>query len=110
MSGKAAQEIAKSNLLISAIVMLELEMLLEKGIVRYHSERIYSDLHQAIGVNICQLPLAQIMRSALRIKWTRDPGHRLITANAVANNYAPFVTKDRKRFGKRWQLSAKQVY
>lgn len=94
LSNQAAQQIEKSNLLISAMVMLELEMLFEKGTVRYSSEQIYSDLHRAIGVNICQLPMALIARSATALKWTRKPGDRLITANAVANNHAPLVTKD----------------
>ncbi|MBV9677231.1 MAG: PIN domain-containing protein [Acidobacteriaceae bacterium] len=94
LSNQAAQQIEKSNLLISAMVMLEIEMLFEKGIVRYGSEQIYSDLHRAIGVNICQLPMDLIARSATTIKWTREPGDRLITANAIANNYAPLVTKD----------------
>ena len=94
LSKQAAQQIEKSNLLISAMVMLEIEMLFEKGFVQYSSEQIYSDLHHAIGVNICQLPMALIARSAITIKWTREPGDRLITANAMANHHAPLVTKD----------------
>lgn len=95
LSHQAAQQIERSNLLISAMVMLEIEMLFEKGIVRYSSEQIYSDLYHTIGVSVCQLPMALITRSAVAIKWTREPGDRLITANAIANNHAPLVTKDR---------------
>jgi PIN domain nuclease of toxin-antitoxin system len=41
------------------------------------------------------LPMSVIMNSALQIKWTRDPGDRIIVANAVACNEAPLVTSDR---------------
>jgi PIN domain nuclease of toxin-antitoxin system len=34
------------------------------------------------------------MNSALRVKWTREPGDRIIVANAIANNEAPLVTSD----------------
>ena len=96
ISSKARQQIEKSYLLISAMVMLELEMLFEKGVLAYDAEHVYSHLHHAIGIQVCALPMAQIIRSALAIKWTREPGDRLITANAMANNQAPLVTKDRQ--------------
>jgi PIN domain nuclease of toxin-antitoxin system len=40
--------------------------------------------------------MAAIMGSALRLKWTREPGDRIIVANATANNEAPLVTSDRR--------------
>ena len=76
--------------------MLELEMLYEKGAVRYPASQILSDLNQQIGVAVCQLPMAVIINSALQVKWTREPGDRLIVANAIANNEAPLVTSDRR--------------
>lgn len=84
-----------SELLLSAMVMLELEMLYEKGTVKYPASQILSDLNQQIGVTVCQLPMAVIMNSALGVKWTRDPGDRIIVANAISNNEAPLVTSDR---------------
>jgi PIN domain nuclease of toxin-antitoxin system len=42
------------------------------------------------------LPMAVIINSALQVKWTREPGDRLIVANAIANNEAPLVTSDRR--------------
>ena len=38
--------------------------------------------------------MAQVVRSAVSIKWTHEPGDLLIVANAMANNHAPLVTKD----------------
>jgi len=77
-------------------VMLELEMLYEKGTIKYAAAQILSDLNQQIGVSVCQLPMAVIMSSALRVKWTREPGDRMIVANAMANNEAPLVSSDHR--------------
>jgi len=40
--------------------------------------------------------MSVIMNSALQIKWTRDPGDRIIVANAAACNEALLVTSDRR--------------
>lgn len=96
LTQRAAEQIDATDLLISAMVMLELEMLCEKGAVRYTASRILSDLSQQIGLSVCQLPMAVVMSSALGVKWTREPGDRIIVANAIANNDAPLVTSDRR--------------
>ena len=96
LSRRAIEQIESADLLISAMVMLELEMLYEKGAVKYTASQVLSDLNQQIGVAVCQLPMAVIINSALQVKWTREPGDRLIVANAIANNEAPLVTSDRR--------------
>jgi PIN domain nuclease of toxin-antitoxin system len=96
LSRRAIEQIESADLLVSAMVMLELEMLYEKGAVKYKASQILSDLSQQIGVVVCQLPMAVIINSALHVKWTREPGDRLIVANAIANNEAPLVTSDRR--------------
>ena len=93
---RAAKQIESTGLLVSAMVMLELEMLYEKGAIKYSASQILSDLNQQIGVSVCQLPMAVVMSSALPVKWTREPGDRIIVANAIANNQAPLVTSDRR--------------
>ena len=42
------------------------------------------------------MQMALVMGYALRVKWTRDPGDRVIVANAMANNDAPLITSDRR--------------
>jgi PIN domain nuclease of toxin-antitoxin system len=96
LSRRAIEQIENTDLLVSAMVMLELEMLYEKGTIKYPASQILSDLNQQIGVSVCQLPMAVVMNSALQIKWTRDPGDRIIVANAIANNEVPLVTSDRR--------------
>ncbi len=96
ISLKAQNQIENTDLLISPMVLVELEMLYDKGTIKYPSSEILADLTQQIGLSVCQMPLAQIVRSATTIKWTREPGDLLIVANAMANNYAPLVTKDER--------------
>ena len=93
---RASDHLETHDLLISAIVMLELEMLHEKGSINYSAAQILADLNQQIGLSICQLPMAAVVGSALALKWTREPGDRLIVANAIAANEAPLVTSDRR--------------
>jgi len=96
LSRRAIEQIESTDLLVSAMVMLELEMLYEKGTINYTASQILSDLNQQIGVSVCQLPMAAVMNSAVQIKWTREPGDRVIVANAIANNEVPLVTSDRR--------------
>jgi PIN domain nuclease of toxin-antitoxin system len=94
---RAKQQVETADdLLASAMVMLELEMLYEKGVLRYSACQMLADLNQQIGVSVCQLPMATIMNAALTLKWTREPGDRIIVANAIANNEAPLITSDRR--------------
>lgn len=93
---RATEQIETADLLVSAMVMLELEMLYEKGAIRYTASQILSDLSQQIGLSVCQFPMAVVMGNAMRVKWTREPGDRIIVANAIANNEAPLITSDRR--------------
>jgi PIN domain nuclease of toxin-antitoxin system len=96
LTQRATEQIERADLLVSAMVMLELEMLYEKGTIQYDAARILSDLNQQIGLSVCQFPMAAVMSSALTVKWTREPGDRIIVANAIANNEAPLITSDRR--------------
>jgi PIN domain nuclease of toxin-antitoxin system len=95
ISARAQTQIEHTDLLISPMVLLELEMLYDKGTLKYPSGHILADLTQQIGLSVCQLAFAQVVRSATTIKWTREPGDLLIVAHAMANNSAPLVTKDK---------------
>jgi PIN domain nuclease of toxin-antitoxin system len=96
LTQRATEQIERAELLVSAMVLLELEMLYEKGAIRFTASQILADLSQQIGVSVCRFPMAVIMSSALRVKWTREPGDRIIVANAIANNEAPLITSDRR--------------
>lgn len=96
LTTKAIEKIEKSDLLISAMVLLELEMLYEKGSIRYSASQILADLNQQLGLSLCQLSMAAVLNCALGVKWTREPGDRIIVANAMANNFAPLISTDRR--------------
>ena len=96
ISVKAQNQIENTDLLISPMVLLELEMLYDKRTIKYPSSQILADLTQQIGLSVCQMPFAQVVRNATTIKWTREPGDLLMVANVIANNYAPLITKDER--------------
>jgi PIN domain nuclease of toxin-antitoxin system len=96
ISIKAQNQIENTDLLISSMVLLEMEMLFDKGTIRYPAAQILADLTQQIGLSVCQMPFSQVVQSATTIKWTREPGDLLIVANAMANNYAPLISKDER--------------
>ena len=95
ISDRAKRLIEASDLFISGIVMFELEMLHEIGKLSYGANWILANLAQKIGLRVCQLPMSTVVSTSLDVKWTRDPGDRLIVANAIANNEAPLITSDR---------------
>lgn len=96
ISSRAQNLIEASDLVISPMVLLEIQMLFEKGRIRYDANQILSDLTQQVGLTVCHMPMSSVVRSALQMAWTRDPGDRLITANAQANNESPLISSDRK--------------
>ena len=96
ISAKAQYQIENTDVLISPMVLVELQMLYDKGTLRYPASQILADLTQQIGLSVCQMPFAQVVRSAITIQWTREPGDLLIVANAAANNEAPLITKDER--------------
>jgi PIN domain nuclease of toxin-antitoxin system len=95
ISERARQQMEKTDLLVSAMVLLELEMLYEIGKLRVRAKYIIAEFVEKIGLRVCDLPMSAIVASSLSIKWTREPGDRLIVGNAIANNEAPLISSDR---------------
>ena len=96
VSAKATRLIETSDLFVSAVVLLELEMLREAGKLTHGASDILAYLARRIGVSVCQLPMAAIVDQAISVRWTREPADRLIVANAMARNEAPLITSDRQ--------------
>jgi PIN domain nuclease of toxin-antitoxin system len=80
-------------LVISPIVVMELEFLRELNRLSLGGEEIFRDLAADLGVQLCQQPLVAVMREAIRQNWTRDPFDRIIAAQALAAG-CDLVTKD----------------
>ena len=96
ISDEAERVIERSNCLISPMVQFELELLYEIGRIKYGAAQVLADLSRRIGLQVCQLSMAEIVLSSFSIKWTREPGDRIIVANALANGNALLVTSDSK--------------
>ena len=85
--------IENSQLLISPMVILELEYLYEIKRLNEKAYTLFETLQQEIGLQACSLNFLKIITSALEQKWTRDPFDRIIVAQAAINQTV-LVSKD----------------
>jgi len=93
---EVARLLERAELLISPIVLLELELLYEIKRVKLPSRDIQRKVEAELGVRLCSIPFAEIASASLDEKWTRDPFDRLIVANAKANGFAWLISADEK--------------
>lgn len=86
-------ELNRQELLISPVVMLELEYLYEVGRTTERGLIVVEDLATRIGLKSCDLPFDTVVKQSLNQNWTRDPFDRLIVAQASVRN-TRLITKD----------------
>jgi PIN domain nuclease of toxin-antitoxin system len=96
LSPQAKQTVEKSDLLISPIVLVELEYLYEVHRIKLPSQDVFVKLQHEIGLRICDLAFTSIASVTVGEKWTRDPFDRIIVAHAKANGLAPLVSADQE--------------
>jgi PIN domain nuclease of toxin-antitoxin system len=82
------------DILISPMVLLELDYLHEVGQTTLASTPVYNYLHQRIDLQVCKKAFADVIRTASQHSWTRDPFDRIITAQAAIDNNS-LITKDK---------------
>lgn len=90
----AARLVQSAELLVSPIVLVELEYLYEINRLNVPGKDILRKLENEIGVRMCELPFADVAMAALDEKWTRDPFDRIIVAQAKVNGLAPLISFD----------------
>jgi PIN domain nuclease of toxin-antitoxin system len=90
----AKREIETNDLLLSPIVLLELEYLFQRKRIGIQPREIYHAIHVDFGVRMCGLPFAKVVDAALDVGWTTDPFDRMIVAQARANQDSLLITKD----------------
>ncbi len=96
LSKSAARRVdSEDELLISPMVLLEVEQLHEMGRLKVSANQLVADLASYAGVRLCTYPFGLVMDQALREKWTRDPFDRVIVAHARARK-APLISSDEK--------------
>lgn len=91
---KAQALIESADLMISPMVLMELEYLHELKRIRLRGRDLFQKVAHETGLQLCNLPFPSASDAALDEKWTRDPFDRLIVAQAKANGFAPLITAD----------------
>jgi len=94
LTRRAAQAIERYELLISPMVLLELNYLYETTKVVVRGDAIFEELYNSIDLRLCSLPFDKIVKTAVKESWTRDVFDRLIVSNAKANDEAPLISSD----------------
>ena len=89
------RQIENNDLLISPMVLLEMNYLYESKKIRYTAKEIYAVLNAAFGISLCPIPFSDVMLQSLDLTWTRDPFDRIIVAQAQVNQNAALITRDR---------------
>ena len=92
-SPSAREMIESRDLIVSPIVLLELEYLFETGRIRTKARDLFGYLHTTIQIETCNKPFSSVVAKALGIKWTRDPFDRLIISHASIDD-SELLTKD----------------
>jgi len=94
LSERVCQLIESDELFISPMVSLEIQYLFEIDRISVPAEEIIQDLTQRIGLKICKQPFLNVIASAIKQKWTRDPFDRIIVSQAQIKN-AVLLSKDK---------------
>lgn len=84
----------REDLLVSPMVVLELQYLFEIQRTAEPAEAVLGTLERQLGLAVCDLSFRDVALKALRESWTRDPFDRVIVSQAALRG-APLVTKDR---------------
>ena len=93
LAGRPRMLIEEHELLISPMVVLELEYLYEIKKITATGRTVVDDLAERVHLGICPRAFADVVRKALGIRWTRDPFDRIITAQAALGD-AMLLTRD----------------
>jgi len=93
LPAEARRMIEEQDLLISPMVILELQYLVETGRLKGEAHTVVATLAKTLGLEACEWGFSQVILEALAQDWTRDPFDRIIVAHAAARNL-PLLTKD----------------
>lgn len=94
ISPAACDLIEHAELLLSPMVLMELEYLKEIGRILLPARDLLTKLAHELGVRVCDLDFPVVIDAGLDEKWTRDPFDRIIVAQAKARGFAPLLSAD----------------
>jgi PIN domain nuclease of toxin-antitoxin system len=90
----ASRLIRRAELLISPMVLLEIEYLYEIRRLVVPAQDILRKVAHELDLRLCELSFGEVAKAALYEKWTRDPFDRVIVAQAKVNGLAPLISAD----------------
>jgi PIN domain nuclease of toxin-antitoxin system len=94
ISAMAKREIEDNDLLLSPMVLLEMEYLYRRKRIAVEPVALFSYLNTTFGIGLCDYPFPAVTLAAIGVGWTDDPFDRIIVAQAAANHDAPLITAD----------------
>jgi PIN domain nuclease of toxin-antitoxin system len=83
-----------ADLLMSPMVLLELQYLYEIGRTKLPARDVQLKLAHETAVRMCDLSFPKVVDIAVHESWTRDLFDRMIVANAKANGLAYLISAD----------------
>lgn len=94
ISPAASHHIENTDLLVSPMVLLELEYLREIQRILLPARDLLTKLAYELGVRVCDFDFPTIIEAGLDEKWTLDPFDRIIVAQAKSNGFAWLISAD----------------
>ena len=102
ISKEAHQSIERYDLLVSPMVLLELQYAFELKRIKLPAETVFVNLQRTIDLQVCRLPFEKIAQVAWRESWTRDAFDRIIVSQARYAGNAYLITPD-ETIGKNYE-------
>jgi PIN domain nuclease of toxin-antitoxin system len=96
LSPAAAAAIEDAELVISPMVLLELEYLHELKRILMSPLALLNQLQTQVALRVQDHSFSAVIQTALFETWTRDPFDRVIVAHAKTDSMSPLVTSDGK--------------
>ena len=102
--GPVERHMQGRRLVVSPMVLVELEFLHEIGRITARAHQIVGQLNQSVELTVSAFPFLDVAKVALELAWTRDPFDRLIAAQAMAEGVPLLSADERLRAHCPWAL------
>lgn len=94
ISKEAQSAMERYDLLISPMVLVELQYAFEIKRIKLAADVIFAQLQRTIDLQLCPLPFDRIAKASWLESWTRDAFDRLIVSQARCAGNAYLITAD----------------
>lgn len=93
LNNKVCEIIEENDLMISPMILLELQYLVETNRITAKPIEIYNNLKASINLQTCGMHFEDVVNLAMTMIWTRDPFDRIIVSQAAVKN-SILISKD----------------